>query len=78
VGCHSVNAKHGIEPPLGPTENFKFKVLDSLVLSKIWGHFGGNLRHGYMAGVACPSEVLTFMDDLGVPILEGYSLMETR
>lgn len=37
----------------------------------------GNLRHGFVAGAACPSEVINFLDDVGIPICEGYGLTET-
>jgi long-chain acyl-CoA synthetase len=52
-------------------------VLDSLVTSKIRGRFGGNLRHGFVAGAACPKEIIDFMDNIGIPICEGYGLTET-
>lgn len=78
IGRRNVNAKLGIEPPLGPIERLKFKALDSVVLSKIRDRFGGNMRHGYVAGAACPTEVLNFMDNIGIPICEGYGLTETR
>ena len=35
------------------------------------------MRHGYVAGAACPPEVLSFMDSIGIPICEGYGLTET-
>lgn len=62
---------------LGFVDGLKFKVLDSLVTSKIRGRFGGNLRHGFVAGAACPKEIIDFMDDIGIPICEGYGLTET-
>jgi len=46
-------------------------------LSKIRDRFGGNLRYGCVAGAACPTEVLKFMDAIEIPILEGYGLTET-
>ena len=62
---------------LGLIDGLKHKVLDSLVTSKIRGRFGGNLRHGFVAGAACPKEIIDFMDDIGIPICEGYGLTET-
>mmetsp|Transcript_4379 Transcript_4379/g.8938 ORF Transcript_4379/g.8938 Transcript_4379/m.8938 type:complete len:698 (-) Transcript_4379:42-2135(-) len=62
---------------LGLIDGMKHKVLDSLVLSKIRGRFGGNLRHGFVAGAACPKDIINFMDDIGIPICEGYGLTET-
>jgi len=52
-------------------------VLDAVILSKIRARFGGNLRHGFVAGAACPKEVIDFMDSLGIAIYEGYGLTET-
>ena len=34
-------------------------------------------RHGFVAGAACPKEVLDYMDVIGIPICEGYGLTET-
>jgi len=63
--------------PLGPFDRMKHSVLDKVVLSKIRDRFGGNLRYGFLGGSACPPEVLSFMDALGIPICEGYGLTET-
>jgi len=62
---------------LGFVDGLKHKVLDALVTSKIRGRFGGNLRHGFVAGAACPKEIIDFMDNIGIPICEGYGLTET-
>jgi long-chain acyl-CoA synthetase len=62
---------------LGLLENLQFRLLDGIVLSKVRDRFGGNLRHGFCAGAAVPKEVLAFMDDIGIPIYEGYGLTET-
>ena len=62
---------------LGLVEGLKHRVLDGLVTSKIRDRFGGNLRHGFVAGAACPKEILDFMDDIGITICEGYGLTET-
>lgn len=62
---------------LSMIEKVQFKLLDGIVLSKVRDRFGGNLRHGFCAGAAVPKEVLTFMDDIGIPICEGYGLTET-
>jgi long-chain acyl-CoA synthetase len=77
LGRENVEVELGHRAPLGPIDSLKFKALDSIVLSKIRARFGGNLRHGFVAGAACPKEVLEFMDSLGIPICEGYGLTET-
>ena len=77
LGHRKVEADMGRAPPLGFFENMQFKALDRLVLSKIRARFGGNLRTGFVAGAACPSEVLNFMDSIGIPVCEGYGLTET-
>jgi len=63
--------------PFGPLERIKFATLDRLVLSKIRDRFGGHLLRGFSGGAACPTEVIKFMDSIGIPICEGYGLTET-
>jgi len=65
------------ENQLSILQSLQFKVLDSIVSKKIRDKFGGNLRHGFCAGAACPKEVLQFMDNIGIKICEGYGLTET-
>jgi long-chain acyl-CoA synthetase len=77
LGKENVAANNGLRGPLGPIESIKYNVLNKVVLSKIRDRFGGNLRHGFVAGAACPTEVLNFMDAIGIPICEGYGLTET-
>jgi len=62
---------------LGFLENFQYNILDRVVLSKIRDRFGGNLRFAFVAGAACPLEVIRFMDACGIKVLEGYGLTET-
>lgn len=62
---------------LGMFETAQHSLLDGIVLSKVRDRFGGNLKHGFCAGAAVPREVLDFMDDIGIPICEGYGLTET-
>jgi long-chain acyl-CoA synthetase len=61
-----------LAPPLGLIDSLKYKFLDGIVLSKIRNRFGGNLRAGFVAGAACPKEVINFMDAVGIPVCEGY------
>jgi long-chain acyl-CoA synthetase len=58
-------------------EQLQFRLLNDVILKKIRDRFGGNLRMGFCAGAACPSEVLQFMDDIGIQVNEGYGLTET-
>ena len=61
----------------GFMERAQHKMLDGIVLSKVRDRFGGNLRQGFCAGAAVPGEVLSFMNNIGIPIFEGYGLTET-
>jgi long-chain acyl-CoA synthetase len=70
-------ADKGMRQPLGSFERVQLSILDRLVLAKIRDRFGGRLRQGFSGGSACASEVVTFMDALGIPLCEGYGLTET-
>jgi len=43
-------------------EAWQWNTLDGLVLKKIRAKFGGELRVGFVAGAACPPEIIKFMD----------------
>jgi long-chain acyl-CoA synthetase len=75
--ANSAHANGESSAALGFVDGFKYKLLDDLVLSKIRARFGGNLRAGFVAGAACPKEIIDFMDAVGIPICEGYGLTET-
>uniref|UniRef100_A0A7S4EPR5 AMP-dependent synthetase/ligase domain-containing protein n=2 Tax=Pseudo-nitzschia australis TaxID=44445 RepID=A0A7S4EPR5_9STRA len=77
MGEAKVSADKGMRQQLDPFERIKFAVLDRLVLSKIRDRFGGNLLRGFSGGAASPVEVIGFMDNIGIPICEGYGLTET-
>ena len=62
---------------LGFIDQMQYNVLNSVVLDKVRARFGGKLRLGFLGGAACPKVILEFMDDLGIPIYEGYGLTET-
>jgi len=76
LGRRRTEAERGGDP-LGPLERLGLGLLDGAVLSKIRDRFGGKLRCGFVAGAACPVEVIDFMDDIGIPVCEGYGLTET-
>ena len=67
-----VDEKGILAPPLGFIDGLKHRLLDGIILSKIRDRFGGRLRAGYVAGAACPKEVINFMDAIGIPVCEGY------
>jgi len=77
IGEAKAAADKKLREPLGSLERIKFAALDRLVLSKIRDRFGGNLLRGFSGGAACPAEVIGFMDNIGIPICEGYGLTET-
>jgi long-chain acyl-CoA synthetase len=57
--------------------NFKLKILDKLVFSKVRGRLGGRLRYAFSGGAAISREVAEFIDDVGIMVYEGYGLSET-
>ena len=77
LGHENASYKSGERGPLSTIESLQFRVLDTMILSKIRDRFGGNLRFSTVAAAACPVDVLKFMDSLGIPVCEGYGLSET-
>mmetsp|Transcript_104337 Transcript_104337/g.156254 ORF Transcript_104337/g.156254 Transcript_104337/m.156254 type:complete len:473 (+) Transcript_104337:282-1700(+) len=67
--------RDGVSP--GFIAQTKFDLLDKIVLSKIRDRFGGQLRLAICGGAALATEAAEFMEQLGVPIYEGYGLTET-
>jgi len=57
---------------LGAIKAWQHNTIDKVALSKIRAKFGGNLRIGFVAGAACPAEIIHFMDAIGIPCCEGY------
>ncbi len=57
--------------------DFKHKVFDRLVFSKVRERFGGNLKYAFSGGAAISREVAEFIDSLGITVYEGYGLTET-
>jgi long-chain acyl-CoA synthetase len=62
---------------IGAWLNFKHKIVDKIVLSKIRDRLGGNLKLIISGGAAASLPVLQFFEDIGIPICEGYGLTET-
>ena len=79
LGKANAEYRNGMEgrSALGLVDGIKYKVLDDIVLSKIRNRFGGQLRAGFVAGAACPTEIINFMDSIGISVCEGYGLTET-
>jgi len=57
--------------------DFKHKILDNLVSSKVRARFGGRLKYAFSGGAAISKEVAEFIDALGITVYEGYGLTET-
>lgn len=57
--------------------DWKHKILDGLVASKIRKRFGGRLKYAFSGGAAISTEVAEFIDALGILVYEGYGLTET-
>ncbi|MBX7059446.1 MAG: long-chain fatty acid--CoA ligase [Leptospirales bacterium] len=54
-----------------------YLLLDFVVLRKIRGATGGQLRGSVSGGGALPLHVDIFFNDIGIPVLEGYGMTET-
>jgi long-chain acyl-CoA synthetase len=63
--------------PAGAALRARHAIADRLVLSKIRGLFGGNLRMAMTGAAPISEDVLAFFAACGVPILEGYGMTET-
>ena len=57
--------------------NFKHKIAEKLVFSKIKEKTGGRLKFMLSGGAALPKNVGEFFGNLGIKILEGFGLTET-
>ncbi len=57
--------------------DFKHKLLDRVVFSKVRARFGGRLKYAFSGGAAISKEVAEFIDALGILVYEGYGLTET-
>lgn len=63
--------------PVGAWLDFKHKLADKIIFSKIRDRLGGRLRFMSAGGAATSVEVLEFFEDIGISICEGYGLTET-
>ncbi len=57
--------------------DLKHAVLDKVVLSKVRAKLGGRLEFAFSGGAAISTEVMTFLDAVGIVVFEGYGLSET-
>lgn len=57
--------------------DFKHRLFDKLVFSKVRERFGGRLKYAFSGGAAISREVAEFIDNLGIMVYEGYGLSET-
>jgi long-chain acyl-CoA synthetase len=62
---------------IGPRLRASARLADRLVLSRVRGLFGGELRLGLTGAAPIGRDVLDFFDACGVLILEGYGMTET-
>jgi long-chain acyl-CoA synthetase len=61
----------------GPGLRLAHRVADRLVLSKVRGLFGPDLRLALVGAAPMPVDVLEFFDACGVRIYEGFGMTET-
>ncbi len=57
--------------------DLKHAVLDKVVLSKVRARLGGRLEFAFSGGAAISTEVMNFLDAVGIVVFEGYGLSET-
>jgi long-chain acyl-CoA synthetase len=63
--------------PVPALLEWKFKMCDKIIFSKIRDRLGGRLRYMGSGGAAASMPVLHFFEDIGIPVCEGYGLTET-
>ncbi len=62
---------------IGPGLRLRYRLADSLVLSKVRQGMGGRLRMAISGGAPLSDPIADFFQGLGVWIIEGYGLTET-
>lgn len=65
------------EKSVGALLGLQHRVGDKIVLAKIRERFGGRVRFFISGSAALNSEVATWFDAMGMPVLEGYGMTET-
>lgn len=70
-------AKDGRDCVAIPPKGFLDKKLDKIVLGKVRGRFGGQMRFCISGGAALSPEVASFIQCVGFSMYEGYGLTET-
>lgn len=58
-------------------ENFKFKIADKIVFSKVREKLGGRLKGSMTGSAAMNVDISHFFWDIGVPLYDVYGLTET-
>lgn len=60
-----------------PRSGLSWTLADKLVYSKLRGLFGGELVGITSGGAALPTQIMNFMNGIGIPTAQGYGLTET-
>lgn len=55
----------------------QFQLAQKLVFKKIYNRFGGNIRYFISGGAPLSPEIIIFLRNAGLTVLEGYGLTET-
>jgi long-chain acyl-CoA synthetase len=72
AGARARRAEHA-----GPLLRAQHRLADRLVLARVRGLFGGDLRLGLTGAAPIARDVLEFFDACGTLVLEGYGMTET-
>lgn len=72
---HNHYLKNGLKVPTNL--QFKYKIADKLVLSKLRAVFGGRIKFTPCGGAALSADIVAFFHSFGLNIKCGYGLTET-